>query len=124
MKFSCKYNELLTNLKDVSSVVEDSLSSDDLKNIIFKFIKCEDRIRVKLIGINQLITFRRSLEDECYTAELDDSEFNDKGIFYIQLKSKELLSFLDSYKGLRKTHVEEVTFENLDSMNIKCSILE
>ena len=124
MKFSCKYNELLTNLKDVSSVVEDALLSDDLKNIIFKFIKCEDRIRVKLIGINQLITFRRSLEDECYTAELDDSEFNDKNIFYIQLKSKELLAFLDSYKGLRKTHVEEVTFENLDAINIKCSILE
>ena len=124
MKFSCDYNTLLTKLKYFTSVVEDALSNDDLKNIIFKFIKCDDKVRVKLVGINQLITFRRSLEDDCYTAELEDSEFNDKNIFYIQLKSKELLAFLDSYKGLRKTHVEEVTFENLDAMNIKCSILE
>lgn len=124
MKFSCDYNVLLANLKDVSSVVEDALSSDDLKNIIFRFTKVADKVQVCLIGINQLITFRRSIAEDSYTAELADNEPNDKGVFYIQLKSKELLAFLDSYKGLRRTHVEEVTFENLDAMNIKCSILE
>ena len=37
MRFSCSYNKLLGHLQNVANVVEDSLSSEDDKNIIFQF---------------------------------------------------------------------------------------
>lgn len=123
LKFSCEYNELLTKLKDVSIVAEDALSNEDLKNIIFRFERGEDKVRVKLVGVNQLITYRRAIEDDKYSVVIeDDTSGND--VFYLQIKSKELISFLDSYKSVRKTHVEEVTFENDGTTLIRCSVLE
>ena len=123
LKFSCNYNILLSNLKDVSSVVEDALSSEDLKNIIFKFTNIDGKFNVTLIGINQLITFRRSIESENYNVIVEDGN-PETNTYYLQIKSKELLSFLDSYKGVRKTKVEEVTFENDGSSLVRCTVLE
>jgi len=58
MKIVFKYDELLQNLVDLSLVVEDIMSSEDMKNVIFRFTKDD----VQLIGINQIVnSFKRTL---------------------------------------------------------------
>lgn len=121
MRFSCNYDVLLGKLVSVASVVEDSLSSEDMKNIIFKLDKSNS---VKLIGINQLIKFRKELDKDSYTLDLADEDVDSNGVMFMQLKSKELLGFLNSYKSVRKTVVTDVIFESMQRGQIKCTVLE
>ena len=37
MRFSCRYDVLLSNLQDIANVVEDALANEDDKNALFKF---------------------------------------------------------------------------------------
>lgn len=119
MRLTCDFESLISNLKDLSEVVEDRLLSEDLKNVIFKLSKDT----VELVGINQIIVFTRRLEQEHFSLELSEDELS-KGTVYFQLRSKELLDFLSSYQGVRKTKVEEVSFEFLTEAKVKCKILE
>lgn len=121
MKFTCNFDNLVDNLKDIAEVVEDSLLSEDARNVIFKFI--EETNDVELIGVNQLVTFTRPLDKQYYTLDAEETDFT-QGVRYIQLKSKELLDFLTSYKSLRRTSVEEVSFEPVQSGRIVCRMLE
>lgn len=120
MRFVCGYNYLLSNLTDLSEVVEDALLSEDLKNVIFIFRKDS----VELLGVNQLIVFFRPLEQGQYTIDIADDELDGNGVRYMQLKSKEVKDFLNSYKSVRRTKIEEITFETLKSSRVKCSVLE
>lgn len=123
MRFSCDYNTLLNNLTDISNVVEDALANEDDKNAIFQFKKDGDNVSVKLIGISPVITFRRELEPSSYNLTLEDTDVDVNGIMYMQLKSKELFGFLNSYKSIRKTKVDEVIFEP-ERGKIKCTVIE
>lgn len=132
MKFTCDYATLVSNLADVSTVVDDTLLKEDMKNIIFKFDNTGD---VTLLGIvPQMLIFKRSIDKSMYRVEFTDAE---KQVFeqqiqtggvalplYFQLKSKELTGFLNSYKSVRRTQVEEVTLEINERGNIRCTVLE
>lgn len=120
MKFTCDYTNLLTNLNDLSEVVEDGLLNEDLRNVIFKFTDNS----VELVGVNQLIVFFRPMDHQYFTVEVAPEELDKDGVKYMQLRSKEVKDFLSSYKGVRRTEVEEVTFETLQNGRVKCTVLE
>lgn len=119
MKVTFNYEGLLQNLIDLSLVVEDVMSSDDMKNVIFKFTKDS----ISLVGINQLVTFKRELPSDIYRLEISDEELKD-GVAYIQVKSKEIIGYLSSYKSLRRTEVEEVELNLVNNLTIVCKVAE
>jgi hypothetical protein len=124
MKFTCEYRELLTGLEKVAIVADDTNSSDDIKNIIFRFEKHEDGIQsCTLIGVNVGITYKHYLAYDKYKLELSDEDLTNK-VAYMQIKCKDLLGFLNVYKSTRRTKVEEVTFEFKNEVQIQCSVLE
>lgn len=123
MRFSCDYNTLLVNLQDVSNVVEDSLANEDTKNVIFQFKKTEEGNKVVLIGMSPTITFKRPLVEEDFSLTLEDSDLDANGVMFMQIKSKDLLAFLNSYKSLRKTRVNEVIFTP-ERNKFKCMVIE
>lgn len=112
MVLHCDYEALVKNLTDIAEVVEDKLSNEDLRNVIFVLGEAD----MKMVGINQLITFERKLSPEHFAYEGDKCK--------IQLKSKELLDFLNSYRTLRKTRIDEVTLESGQNGTIICKVLE
>lgn len=122
MEFICNFDNLTQNLTDVSEVVEDALLSEDLRNVIFEI----KRDSITLIGVNQLITFRRPIDPQYFTiSQADDTDFNKDGICYIQLRNKELTGFLNSYKGVRRTSVEDVCFKLIVKSNVvECKVTE
>lgn len=119
MKFICDYASLVSDLSDLAEVVEDGLVSEDLRNVIFKFTPES----TELIGANQLITFKRTLKPENCRVFAEDADYKD-GVRYIQFNSKELNNLLGSYKGVRRTSVEEVSFELQASNRVKCTVYE
>ncbi len=124
MKFTCDYNELLSGLEKVAIVAEDSNSSDEIKNIIFRFEKRDDDMNVcTLVGVNATTTYRHLLAYDKYTLQLDDAELTDR-VCFMQIKARDLLYFLTAYKSVRRTTVDEVTFEPKDNVQINCSVLE
>lgn len=110
MKITCSFESLLSTITGVSSVVEDALNSEEMKNIIFRIAKDKT---VKLIGINQIIVYRSVLPDMDYSVECDEQEFGgNSDVVYWQIKSKELLSFLNAFKSIRRTKVDRVELSN------------
>lgn len=124
MRFSSRYSDLMDCLADVSSVLDDSFIPDDARNVIFKFQLASPSNEVYLIGINRVITLRRRMVSESCTIDLDESEVDGDGVLLISIKAKELTNFLGSYKGLRKTRVEDVILERTDHGKIKCTVVE
>lgn len=123
MRFSCRYDVLLSNLQDIANVVEDALANEDDKNALFKFSRTAEGNTVKLIGISPVITFRRDLNPSDYQLTLEDADVDSNGVMFMQIKSKELLAYLNSYKSIRKTTVDEVIFEP-ERGKIKCTVIE
>lgn len=116
MRIECNYADLLTNLQDVSEVVEDSMLTESLRNVVFEVRENA----LALIGVNQLITFRREIPAEsCAVLSFDGTD----EVVYLQFRSKELYSFLNSYKSLRKTEVAGVSFEVKES-HVVCIVTE
>lgn len=114
--FFNSYSDLLSNLSDISEVSDYSLSSEDTKNIIFR-ITGE---KVELIGFNRFITLIRTVDPELVSVDNDNDE-----PFLMSIRSKELVDFLNSYKGLRKTEVKEISLELInDDKIILCKVLE
>lgn len=120
MKLICSYSALVDALSEVSSVVEDSLNSEEMKSVIFRLSKVK---KLELIGINQLITFRKEIDDSTYTIEAEDTEYNDSGVFFMQVKSKELTSYLNTFKTVRRTEVEDTIFETVKN-KVKLTVME
>lgn len=106
MKITCNYENLVGVLSNIAIVVEDAMSSDDMKNIIIRVYK-ETGV-VEVIGVNQIITYRVELENGSYFIEVDDSEYKDNGVAEVQVKSKELNAFLGTFKSIRRTKVTDV----------------
>lgn len=105
------YNSLVSALTDMQIVVEDSLLSDDAKNVVFRATPSG----VVLNGVNRLITYRIPLDVQYVEADTDEC---------MQIRSKELLNFLSSYKTLSQTQVVEVNFETQDNLRAKCTVVE
>ena len=119
MKITCNYNELLKDLTDIANVAEDSLSNEAVRNIVFVISKD----KLTLLGVNAVVTLKRECLPEYYTVDITDSELaGDRKI--IQIKAKELLGFLNSYKTVRRTNVESVSFTEDARNNIICSVVE
>lgn len=121
MKISFNYEPLVAMLSATSTVVEDAMSSEDLKNVIFKVSK-ETKL-VEVIGINQLITYRQTPSSENYTVEVEDDEFGTADALFMQIKSKELLGALNVFKSMHKTKVTGVSLENVEN-KVKIIITE
>ena len=120
MKLKCSFDSLTGTLSGVSSVVEDAMSSEVMKNIIFRVHKDH---KVDLIGINQVITYRINLPEGDYETEFDEAEFKDSEVYYMQVKSKELTAFLNTFKSVRRTRVTDVIIEPV-GVKIKVTVLE
>lgn len=114
MKLVCGYSDLITALNEVLVVVDDSM--EDMKIVIFKL---SENGTVKLIGLNHFVVLRRMLLSEKLQVEGVDGE-----PIYFAIKSKELSGFLNSYKSIRKTKVEEVIFETTKGGAIECKVIE
>lgn len=125
MRLSCKYDILLAVLQDVASVVEDAMADAETQNIIFRFQLDEDgTASIKLVGYSPTLIYKRVFGDnDCYSLTLEPTDVKDNGVGYLQIKSKELLGFLNSYKSLKRTQVKEVIFEPVRD-KIKCTVLE
>lgn len=119
MRVVFNYEKLLENLVDLSVVVEDIMSEESLKNVIFKFTKDS----ISLIGKNQLITFKRVLPTDIYTLDISDEELKD-GVAFLQIKSKELIGYLNTYKSLRRTEVQDVELSLVNNFTIVCKVIE
>ena len=108
MRLSTSYEVLTGTLSNIASVVEDSLSSDDMRNVIFA---CSEN-EMRMIGVNQLITYRKKIELGDFRVILDETDkLSEDGMYYFQLNSKELTGFLNAFKGMRKTKPSDVIFE-------------
>ena len=119
MRIICDYQDLVGSLTVMSSVVEDAMSSDDLKNIIFRIT---DGKKFEFIGVSQLITYRLEFDNTKYRLEYAQEE-NNVGVHYVQIRSKELLAFLNSYKSVKRTRVSEVVFSTRGN-KIDVSVME
>jgi len=122
MRLSTSYEVLTGTLSNIASVVEDSLSSEEMRNVVFACT--EDTLL--MIGINQLITYRKKIELGDFRVVFEDTDKrNEDGMFYFQLNSKELTGFLNSFKGMRKTKPSDVIFETKnDGLKIALTVVE
>lgn len=120
MRLSCKYDNLMSILADASFVVEDAMTKDDMRNIIFKLVKGEVNTG-QIIAYNHTVIFKQFLSGEFFNITLEDS---DEDVTLFQIKSKELLGFLNTYKSLRRTVADEVIFEFTPNGAIKCTVIE
>lgn len=111
MKVVCNYADLMAALSDVFSVVDDSLTQEDKRVICFHL----ENGGVDLIGKGRLVSIKRKLD----SASVVEGENE-----VLVLKGKELLGFLNSYKSLRRTKVDEVIFENINDKRLKCTVVE
>lgn len=125
MRLSCKYDILLSVLQDVASVVEDAMADSETQNIIFRFQLAEDgSTSIKLVGYSPTLIYKRVFgDDDSYSLSLEESDVKDNGVGYFQIKSKDIIGFLNSYKSLKRTQVKEVIFEPVRD-KIKCTVLE
>ena len=119
MRLSCKYNALMSALSSVSLIAEDALSHEDMKNIIFRLTpnSCH------LVGINALVVYKKTIDPSTYSIEFDENDLGDNQVYYFSLKSKELMSFLGTFKTLNKTVADEVTFQSING-KIRTSVFE
>lgn len=124
MKFVCDFKALLSSINNIAVVADDSNSVDDIKNVIFQFDKTIDsEHKVVLIGVNNYIVYKHFLkENEEYTVEFNENDIDD--IYYMQIKTKDLLSVLKTYSGLYRTKAESLSFEPLDNGIIECKVVE
>lgn len=123
MKFSCKYNMLVSHITSVRTVVEDPQSNEDMRNIIFKFEKTETGFKATLIGVSKNITYKEKLDESDYTFECAEDELKD-GVLMFQLKSKELSDYLNAYKGVRKTKIDDIILDFGERNMIRCTVIE
>lgn len=113
MRLNFKYDDLLANLVTVANVLNESTVSDDIKNVI---IQINDSVTI--MGVTSLLVYKKTVSPEAVSFEKaeGDSEF-------LSVKIKELIDFLNTYKSLRSTIVDEVIFET-EGNKIKCTVVE
>ena len=121
MRFACDYAKLTSVLSDVYGVAEDPMTNDKLRNIIFQFGKDGKAI---IMAFNSNVIIKKPLQEGEYELSLADNDILVEDKFYMNLSSKELREYLNSYKNVRTTTVDKVIFENADRSRIKCTTIE
>ena len=114
MKLSFVYDNLVSNLINVSNALSDGNIGEDLKNIIMKI----DTDSVTLIGATSSLLYKKAIKEEGVSVTKEEGDNN-----YIAVKIKELVDFLNTYKSLRNTVVDEVIFEVVEN-KLKCTVVE
>ena len=123
MVIKFKYKELLAILTEVATVIDDSLANEDMKNIIFEI---KNGV-LNIITTSTPIVYKHSVDKEIYDVDINEDEYtqeDDELVYRFQLKSKELLNFLNTYKSSKRTQVNEVKFTTLNNMHIECKVTE
>ena len=123
MVIKFKYKELLAILTEVATVIDDSLANEDMKNIIFEI---KNGV-LNIITTSTTIVYKHSVDKEIYDVDINEDEYtqeDDELVYRFQLKSKELLNFLNTYKSSKRTQVNEVKFTTLNNMHIECKVTE
>lgn len=125
MRLSCQYDILVQVLQDIASVVEDALADVETQNIIFRFTLDEDgKADVKFVGYSPSLIYKRMFGDEnAYSVALEAEDVDDSGVAYFQIRSKDILGFLGTYKSLKRTKVDYVVFEPMHG-KIRCTVRE
>ena len=93
MKFSFDFEVFYNNLMDLSTVIDDSMSLDELRNIVLYFDKATNAC--KMIGINQLITYKKTIVSPNVECDFTDCKQN---YFILQLKNRGLINYLNTYR--------------------------
>lgn len=122
MKLRIPFDILINNLDYVSTVVEDKLLDDSMRNIIFKL----SERGVSLIGYNSIAICKTHLQEGDYRVEFGEGDLktSEEGeVMYIQVKSKELNNFLSTFKSLNKTKPSDVLFETINA-KIRLTVFE
>lgn len=123
MVIKFKYKELLAILTEVATVIDESLANEDMKNIIFEI---KNGV-LNIITTSTTIVYKHAVDEEIYDLTIKDDEYtreDDDLVYRFQLKSKELLNFLNTYKSSKRTQANEVQFTTIDSMRIECKVTE
>lgn len=117
MKFTVTdFDDFMSCLTEVQTVCEDTNNSDELKNIIFQL--AEDDMHIA--GLSSQIQYKRKLT-KGYSFEADPDQ---NGYLYIQLRSKDLIAFLGTYKASRCTKVKSLVFEFNEKKQIRLTVTE
>lgn len=119
MKLSVAFNALYEGISATAIVADDSMTTEDMKNIIFRITPKG----VTLTGINQMVVFTQELESGSYTVEAEEGELSDGGEFTMQVKCKEVLGWLNAFKSLSKTVAKNVIFET-DKNKLRVTVEE
>lgn len=124
MRLTCEFTPFYEVVSDLAIVADDSMASEEMRNIIFRIVRDASGVsKLTLIGANNMITSKRYLSEDKYNIEIEDKDLVD-GIFTFQVKCKELMQFLSSYKSTRRTVVKEVSFRLNDRKAVICEVLE
>lgn len=119
MKLTVKYDTLVDLLSDISVVVEDKFLDDNLRNFIFRVT---GTTKLEAITYNSKAHEIVPVDEEFYKLELEEGQ-DAEDINFIQIKAKELLNFLNSYKSLALTVPKSVTFKTIKA-KVRVTVLE
>lgn len=118
MKLVMNFNKILENLDYVSTVVEDKLLDESLRNIIFKLTETG----VSLIGYSSISICKTHLQQGDFEVSFNEGDL-ENGVAYMQLKSKELSNFLGTFKTLKTTKPVAVEFETFRN-KVRLTVVE
>lgn len=106
MKLTTTYTKLSNTLANIYAIVNDNLSSDDIKSIIFRASKdsCE------VSGVNAIINYRAFLTPDSFVFECEPTELKD-GIVAFQLNAKELMGIMNTFKTLSRTTATDLVIQ-------------
>lgn len=119
MKLRLHFDRLVEKLEDVSTVVDDAMLDESVKNIIFKL----GNKSLMLAGYNPRAICRTMLDPVDIETEFTEGELPESGVVYFQIKAKELNTFLNTFKGLKQTEAETCEFETFNN-RIRLNVTE
>lgn len=119
MKLRVHFDRLVEKLEDVSTVVDDAMLDESVKNIIFKL----GNKSLMLAGYNPRAICRTMLDPVDIETEFAEGELPESGVIYFQIKAKELNTFLNTFKGLKQTEAETCEFETFNN-RIRLNVTE
>ena len=126
------YDNLLSTLSEIQTVTDDGLNSDNIKSTFFQVKRHEDEYSLNIIGTNRLILFRKAYPIGKVNITIDANDgtnfnFVEDELFF-GINSKELIDFLNTYKGSSLNYVEgvsiNVVFNEKGASKITCVVYE
>lgn len=106
MLISASYAAVDNAMETISSIVSDRFQRDDMKNVIF-WVKGGQTRMCMTDGANGNIVSVTEVYGNVEFEEGEDPSFE----YFHQLRAKDILDVMGTYKGLKRTKVEGVEFE-------------